>query len=123
MSDAVDVQKIMQEMRDWIPQGADSQQQAQPGLSLPPGLELPDLGGLNRAGQALHLRKSLVGQMPPEPPTFRGRMGALLVKIVRRSLSWFTSRLDDFHAEILEGFDLHFAALKSLAGVSRHNRE
>ena len=122
MSDAVDVQTIMQEMRDWIRQGADSQH-AQPGLSLPPGLELPDLGGLNRAGQALHLRKSLVGRMPPEPPTFRGRMGAVLVKIVRRSLSWFTSRLDDFHAEILEGFDLQFAALKSLAGSSRHHRE
>jgi len=112
----------MQEMRDWIRQGGDSQQR-RPGHSLPPSIELPDLGGLNRTRQSLHLRKSLVGQMPPEPPSFRGRVGALLVKIVRRSLFWFTSRLDDFHAEILEGFDLHFAALKSLARVSRNNRE
>ena len=81
----------------------------------PPAAEQePDVRSLNKAVQTLNLRKTLVGQMPITPPTLRGHLGAVLVKIVRRSLFWFTSRLDDFHTDVVEGFEVQFATLKSL---------
>ena len=31
-----------------------------------------------------------VGDIPPQPPTLRGRLGAVLVNLVRRMLFWYT---------------------------------
>jgi hypothetical protein len=78
---------------------------------------------LKRVSKALHLRKTLVGRLPPEPPTLRGRLGGLMVKAVRRGLSWYTSRLDDFHSDVIEAFDLQLSALNSLSSVTRQNVE
>jgi 2-polyprenyl-3-methyl-5-hydroxy-6-metoxy-1,4-benzoquinol methylase len=35
-----------------------------------------------------------VGHMPPSPPTLRGRIGAVLVMIVRRALCWYTEQIN-----------------------------
>jgi len=42
-----------------------------------------------------------------------------MVKAVRRSLLWFLSHLDQFHAELIEGFDLQFSALNRLSSVAQ----
>jgi SAM-dependent methyltransferase len=39
---------------------------------------------------------SRIGDLPPRPPTKRGRVGAVLVRAVRRALFWYTSQLADF---------------------------
>src|SRR5258708_8174541 len=116
MTEAIDVQVLMQEIRDRIPQG-------QPGLPLSSALPMAEMACLKRVNKAMHLRKTLVGRLPPEPPTLRGRVGGLMVKAVRRSLSWFTSRLDDFHSAVIDAFDLQFSALNSLSSVARQNAE
>jgi 2-polyprenyl-3-methyl-5-hydroxy-6-metoxy-1,4-benzoquinol methylase len=36
-----------------------------------------------------------VGHMPPEPPTWRGRTGASLVRIVKRTLFWYTEQINE----------------------------
>jgi hypothetical protein len=46
-----------------------------------------------------------------------------MVKAVRRGLSWYTSRLDDFHSDVIEAFDLQLSALNSLSSVTRQNVE
>ncbi len=120
MAEVIDVQVLMQEIRDRIHQGSDTHKQ---GFPLPSSLPMPEMEGLKRVSKALHLRKTLVGRLPPEPPTLRGRVGGLMVKAVRRSLSWFASRLDDFHSDVIEAFDLQFSALNRLSSVTRQNAE
>ena len=112
MAEAIDVQVLMQEIRDRIHQGTHP--------SAPP---MPEMDCLVRVSKALHLRKTLVGRLPPEPPTLRGRVGGLMVKVIRRCLSWFTSPLEDFHSDIIEAFDLQFSALNRLSDVTRQNLE
>jgi ubiquinone/menaquinone biosynthesis C-methylase UbiE len=35
-----------------------------------------------------------VGHMPPRPPTLRARIGAVLVKVIRRALFWYTEQIN-----------------------------
>ena len=49
---------------------------------------------------------SQVGHMPPEPPTIRGKIGAVFVRLVRRALFWYTPRINELNlkmAELLRG--------------------
>ncbi|MDP8981957.1 MAG: hypothetical protein M3O35_15345 [Acidobacteriota bacterium] len=112
MAEAIDVQVLMQEIRDRIHQATHP--------SVP---AMPEMDCLVRVSKALHLRKTLVGRLPPEPPTLRGRVGGLMVKVIRRCLAWFTSPLEAFHSDIIEAFDLQFSALHRLSDVTRQNLE
>ena len=54
---------------------------------------------------ALHASYALVGQLPPEPPTFRGRVGARLVKLVQRMLFWYTPQIVHFQYSVLRALE------------------
>ena len=54
---------------------------------------------------ALHASYALVGQLPPEPPTFRGRFGARLVKLVQRMLFWYTPQIVHFQYSALRALE------------------
>lgn len=71
---------------------------------------------LRSAVGALYSSYALVGQTPPEPPTFRGRMGARLVGIVRRLLFWYTPQIVHFQYSALKAFE---SALQALENQSR----
>jgi len=120
MAEVIDVQVLMQEIRDRVRQDSDTQHS---GLPLPSALLMPEMESLKRLSKNLHLRKAFVGRLPPEPPTFRGRIGGLIVKAVRRSLFWFISRLDLFHSDVIEAFDLQFSVLATLSSATRRNME
>lgn len=53
--------------------------------------------------QALSSNPDLqVGRMPPEPPTVRGRLGAVLVRAIRRALFWYTRQINEIAGNIAE---------------------
>ncbi|MGA2736855.1 MAG: hypothetical protein ABSG65_05325 [Bryobacteraceae bacterium] len=54
---------------------------------------------------ALHASYALVGQLPPEPPTFRGRVGARLVRLVQRMLFWYTPQIVHFQYSALRALE------------------
>jgi O-antigen chain-terminating methyltransferase len=54
---------------------------------------------------ALHSSYALVGQLPPEPPTFRGRMGARLVKLIQRLLFWYTPQIVHFQYAAMQALE------------------
>ena len=54
-----------------------------------------------------------VGQLPPEPPTFRGRMGARLVKLVQRMLFWYTPQIVHFQYSALRALEEQAKMLQS----------
>jgi 2-polyprenyl-3-methyl-5-hydroxy-6-metoxy-1,4-benzoquinol methylase len=43
---------------------------------------------------------ALVGEMPPEPPTVRAKIGRVLVGIVRRAVFWLSAQIRSFQAAV-----------------------
>src|SRR5690242_20085827 len=102
MAEAIDVEKLMKNVREQFARGS-TWDQATPHAS--PRVA-PDVAALARANRSLRFRKLLVGQIPPAPPTLRARVSGVVVKLISKSLFWFTGRLDDFHSSIVEDSDL-----------------
>ena len=96
MTGPVNVQEIMQKIRVRIRDSAAARES--PGVR--DRREWSDWTALEEAGMALEKTRSLIGQLPPEPPTFRGRMGAFFVKIVQRALFWYTPQIAGFQAAV-----------------------
>jgi O-antigen chain-terminating methyltransferase len=118
MANDINVQTIMQEIRERIRQRSTPPPlPAEP--EFPSNPELPDLNPLETTVRSLHLSKALVGDLPPQPPSFRGRLGSLLVKAVRRTLFWYTPPIRDFQAGVVVGFDQQVAALRSMAAAAQ----
>lgn len=78
----------------------------------------PSRGGHFPAWAALAagmgLGRPQVGDMPPEPPTRRGKIGAVLVKIVQRALFWYTAQIRADHKLISEAADEQLKAVRGL---------
>ncbi len=113
MADSVNVQAVMQEIRQRIrqrPGGA--------GLSDGPNYQdspLAEMCLLEGTVQLLDAGKSLVGETPPQPASLRGKMGKLLVKAVQRMLFWYTPQIRQFQAGVVTGFEQQLAVLRALA--------
>jgi hypothetical protein len=87
-----------------------------------PERQLPGMADLENAARALRALQSLVGEVPPGPPTLRGHMGALAIRVMRRALSWYTLQLRDFHVSVADGFEGQVSVLKAVAAEGRRNR-
>ncbi len=61
---------------------------------------------------------SQVGRMPPQPPTLRGRLGAVLVRLVRRSLFWYTQQINEIVGKIAETLVHHAHSVDAIAAAS-----
>lgn len=74
-----------------------------------------------RLSRSMESAVTQVGDMPPEPPTMRGRMGAMLVQAMRRALFWYTGQIRGFQAMVAESARELGNALQELG--SRQERE
>ncbi len=119
MPETIDVEKLMRNAKEQFERGS-AWDQVTPHAS--PRMA-PDMAAIARASRSLRFRKSLVGQIPPAPSTLRARASGVLVKMISRSLFWFTGRLDDFHSSVVEASDLQSAALTNLAWSGQQTRE
>jgi len=64
-------------------------------------------GGFPRSAElisGIETGQTLVGGLPPHPPTFRGRVGKALVGLVRRSLFWYTPAIHAFQRAVAAAF-------------------
>ena len=93
VTDPINVHEIMRELRARI-QNREAHQKSSFGF-LPPK-EPIDWLQLEEAIRALESASSQIGEQPPEPPTFRGRIGSFIVKLVRRALFWYTPQILQF---------------------------
>jgi O-antigen chain-terminating methyltransferase len=64
-----------------------------------------------------------VGDMPPQPATWRGRVGAVLVKGVRRMLFWYTDQIRAQNKRIAEAAREQARAFHQLSAGERKGRE
>jgi hypothetical protein len=67
------------------------------------------------------LRRSapVVGAPPPTPRTLRGRMGAVMVAVVRRALFWFIPPLESSQAAMLGALEAQYRASTEIAAALR----
>jgi len=72
-----------------------------------------EFAALRSVLSALLASYAMVGQLPPEPPSFRGRMGARLVKIVQRMLFWYTPQIVLFQYSVLRVLEEQAKILQS----------
>jgi len=63
------------------------------------GIRMPYTRRLFQTAEMVHPQ---IGEMPPQPPTLRGRLGAVLVRIVQRMLFWYTGQIRAFHKAVSE---------------------
>ena len=75
-----------------------------------------DLSPLDRALERLYRTRALVGVMPPAPATRRGRAGATLVRVVRRSLFWLLPQVDAFHGAMIEFAEIQATLMEQIRG-------
>ncbi len=73
-----------------------------------------DLAYSLRLSHSVESTTPQIGDMPPQPPTLRGRIGAVLVQAVRRSLFWYTKQIRAFHGMVAEAAREQAAALREL---------
>jgi hypothetical protein len=70
---------------------------------------------LQNAIAGLYHSRSVVGSLPPQPRTLRGRVGRALVGVVQRMLFWLMPQLDAFHAASVEMMENQMNALDAIA--------
>lgn len=81
---------------------------------VPASAPLIDVDALRRMAGAVKTTHGLIGKMPPQPPTFRARVGAVLVRLVRRALFWYTPQIVAFHAAVTQVVEEQVRALEAL---------
>jgi hypothetical protein len=109
----VRVTEIMQEIREQIHPTA-SRREAYLRILERSSILLPELSSLERAVEAVRRHALEVGSMPAAPPTFRGRMGAKLVGMIRRALFWYTPQLHSFHLQVASAVEEQTSVTKAL---------
>jgi SAM-dependent methyltransferase len=105
MTDPINVQEIMAEVRARI------EKRAAP-LGPPPRSPSVDWVRLEGCIKALESASSRIGELPPQPPTFRGRIGSFIVKLVRRALFWYTPQVLEFQIATTRVIEEVIAAIK-----------
>jgi SAM-dependent methyltransferase len=74
--------------------------------------------GLREGLRELQLTHNLVGQMPPEPPTLRGRVGAWLIRRIRRLLVWYTPQIVAFQRSATRALETMAGAMEEVAAAT-----
>jgi 2-polyprenyl-3-methyl-5-hydroxy-6-metoxy-1,4-benzoquinol methylase len=70
---------------------------------------------LERLAESGGLHSPQIGDIPPRPDTFRGRVGAVLVAVVRRMLFWYTGQIRAFQTVVRDAAREQLSALQLLA--------
>src|SRR5690242_9966169 len=69
---------------------------------------------LTRIVKSVGRNTAAVGRVPQGPPTMRGKIGGLLVKLVKRSLFWYTPQIIAFNDLVASTFQECVRTLQAL---------
>ncbi|MBV8820574.1 MAG: hypothetical protein JO022_19600, partial [Acidobacteriaceae bacterium] len=64
-----------------------------------------------------------IGDLPPAPPTLRGRLGAIAVRFVYHALEWYTVRLRQLVAALKSDAATHDRSVQQLAATVEENTQ
>jgi hypothetical protein len=111
----VDVQVVMRGVRRraWAARRERSELLRAAGRIVSPALAAA-LGSADIQIQHMRQCARLIGALPPIAPTLRGRVGAVLVTLVRRALFWFIPPLKDSQTAALAALEEQRCALREI---------
>lgn len=87
------------------------------GDSPEPRSNVIDAAALHDAAVDVKAAGSVVGSMPPQPPTVRARIGAAIIRVMRRSLFWYTGQILHVHSALSRAIEAHGRAIESLSAA------
>jgi hypothetical protein len=65
---------------------------------------------------------SLIGRLPPAPPTLRGRAGRFMIRVLQRMLGWYTPQIVAFNAIMVEVVQAQTTAISDLVEMVEEGR-
>jgi O-antigen chain-terminating methyltransferase len=112
MTQPIDVQAIMRDIAGRIQERMRAPAKAATARS---PSEVVDWASLEQATGTLQRTSLRVGELPPQPPTLRGRIGALLIRLVRRGLIWYTREIIAFQEVASRTLKIQTLAIRATA--------
>ena len=116
---SVNVEQIVQQIREQVQQRMDA---ASPKPILPyphttPVLEVPGelVRGLRSLTRDVERHSTDVGQPTPAPPTIRGRIGSIVMRLLGRFLWWYTFQLQSFISATLRLYREQIKVIETLS--------
>lgn len=113
----VDVQEVMREVRSRARERKQAEAQQLERLN---HVLHPDLGhriaSIRRILQELPGEACRIGDMPPRPPTLRGKAGYVLVWIMRRALFWLIPSIQRFELKMIDVIDQQALVMEDILG-------
>jgi len=74
-----------------------------------------DLYRLREAARDLRKQCSRMGSLPPQPDSFRARVGMWLVRMVRQALFWYTPQIAGFQSTTAGAVELQVALFEAMS--------
>ena len=75
------------------------------------------VGRLRASMASLRSTIDRIGQLPPSPPTFRGRMGASVIRLMQRMMFWFTPSVQSADRLIVDALEAHLKVTEEILAV------
>lgn len=82
----------------------------------PAAARVAEWPALARLARSLDWGQPQIGDMPPQPPTLRARIGAVLVRLIRRCLFWYSDQILAFQRLVVNAAE---EQVRVLAGLQR----
>jgi hypothetical protein len=111
----IDVEQVMQQIRERVRDRYASAPGAAGAAMNVTTVADADFNELLRLIEHARRCSAAIGQQPAQPPTLRARLSAMLVRLVRRMLFWYTPQITDFHDATLRALEEQAAALESVS--------
>jgi hypothetical protein len=110
-----DVQRIMARVRRRVrAQNQREQEALRKARKALPGDLIARVSRLNTRLGAMRVNAARIGEMPPSPPTLRGKVGAFGVRLVRHALFWLIPSLQAAQEQVAGALDDQVKALEEL---------
>ncbi|HYO83182.1 MAG TPA: hypothetical protein VES20_17380 [Bryobacteraceae bacterium] len=113
----VSVQEVMRGVRDRVRSGGREQDWVRRARkSVPPHL-VSGTARLRASTGTLRSAIARIGSPPPSPPTLRGRIGAVLVRVIQRLLFWYTPGVQQANNQLVDALEAHLRITEEILGV------
>lgn len=115
----VDVQALMREIRGRVRGEGKEQQFAREARKMVPSHLTSAVARLSAGTASLRSAVAAIGEAPPCPPTLRGRVGLLLVRLSQRSVFWLLPSLRSSLNQIVDALEKHLQATEEILEALR----
>jgi len=114
-----DIHRVAWESRRRIREQLAKERQGQETILSPAPLPEGDPLRLSECAVRVRMAEGLAGGLPPQPPTLRGFLGGLVVRLVRRALFWYTPRILKFQNVVTRAVEDQSSAIEDLIRSQR----